>query len=166
MDYVRYIDKTRAYYLSQGYAEPYRWAHFDDVPFTRLKKPLAECTVALVSTSDVAVRRDGEADQKVDPGSLLQGNVYSIPADTPIEKLYTHQEHYDRHATHLDDVNTYFPITRLREFLAQGKIGGVAARAHGVYTAYSTKKTLEIDAPQVLKLCLEDGVDAVLLTPV
>ena len=32
-DPVRYIDRTRAYYLSQGYDKPYRWAHFDDVPF-------------------------------------------------------------------------------------------------------------------------------------
>jgi len=36
--YVRYIDKTREYYLAQGYETPYRWAHFDEVPFTPLKK--------------------------------------------------------------------------------------------------------------------------------
>lgn len=32
---VRYIDKTRDYYLSQGYEKPYQWAQYDDVPFTR-----------------------------------------------------------------------------------------------------------------------------------
>ena len=165
MDYVKYIDRTRAYYLSQGYQEPYKWAHFEDVPFARLKKPLAQSTVALVSTSDVAVREDDNETPKGDP-AILVGNVYSIPSDIPSERLYTHQEHYDRAATHLDDVNTYFPITRLHELVAEGKIGKLAARAHGVYTAYSQRKTLTIDAPEVLKRCREDGVDAVVLTPV
>lgn len=165
MDYVRYIDKTRAYYKTQGYEEPYRWAHFEDVPFARLKKPLSECTLALVSTSDVAVRDEDDEGKKADP-ELVVGNVYSIPSDTPTDRLYSRQEHYDRHATNLDDVNSYFPITRLHELTAQGKIARVAARAHGVYTAYSHRKTLTLDAPEVLKRCREDGVDAVILTPV
>lgn len=165
MDYVRYIDRTRAYYQSQGYREPYRWAHFEDVPFARLTKPLSECTLALVSTSDVAVRDENVEVQKTDP-ELMVGNVYSISSDTPTDRLYTRQEHYDRNATHLDDVNSYFPITRLHELAAQGKIARVAARAHGVYTAYSHRKTLTVDAPEVLKRCREDGVDAVILTPV
>lgn len=165
MDYVRYIDRTRAYYLSQGHQEVYKWAHFEDVPFVRLKKPLAECAVALVSTSDVAIREEGDDTQKRDPDAMV-GNVYSIPSDTPEARLYSRSEHYDRHATHLDDVNAYFPITRLHELAAQGKILKVAARSHGVYTAYSHRKTLTIDAPEVLKRCREDGVDAVVLTPV
>ena len=33
MSHVRYIDKTREYYLGQGYEKPYEWAHFDEVPF-------------------------------------------------------------------------------------------------------------------------------------
>ena len=37
--HVRYIDKTRAYYLSQGYAKPYAWASNADAPFTPLVKP-------------------------------------------------------------------------------------------------------------------------------
>lgn len=165
MTHVKYIDKTREYYRSQGYKEPYRWANFEDVPFTPLRKPLSECTVALVSTSDVAIRRDGEEAKSGDEATLV-GNVYSLPTDTPEELFYTKQEHFDRVATHLDDVNSYFPITRLHEFVREGRIGKVAARAHGVYTAYSHRKTSEIDAPEVLKRCREDGVDVAVLTPV
>ena len=39
---VRYIDRTRDYYLGQGYDKPYEWAHHTDVPFTPLTKPLSE----------------------------------------------------------------------------------------------------------------------------
>ena len=42
MTYVRYIDKTREYYRSQGYDKPYQWAHFEEVAFQPLSKPLAE----------------------------------------------------------------------------------------------------------------------------
>ena len=30
----RYIERIREYYLALGYAEPYRWAHFHEVPFS------------------------------------------------------------------------------------------------------------------------------------
>jgi hypothetical protein len=164
MDHVRYIDRTRDYYLSQGYEKPYEWAHFDEVPFARLEKPLSECCVALVSTSDIAAR--GDAESETGSGQTFVGNVYSIPTDTPASQLYTHMEHYDTHATHLDDVNSYFPITRLFDAAEAGRIGRVAARSHGVYTSYSHRRTLEEDGPEVVKRCREDGVDAVVLTPV
>ncbi|HTP73960.1 MAG TPA: hypothetical protein VML58_17245, partial [Burkholderiaceae bacterium] len=48
---VGYMQRTREYYQALGYGEPYRWAHFVDVPFHRLAKPLAECRVAIVTTA-------------------------------------------------------------------------------------------------------------------
>lgn len=165
MDHVRYIDRTRDYYRAQGYEKDYQWAQFDDAPFAKLAKPLSECRIALVSTSDVTVKSaDGANEQHSD--ELFTGNVYSIASDIPVDQLYSRQEHFDTHATNLDDVNTYFPITRLHEMAQSGRIGSVAPRAHGVYTAYSHRRTLEVDAPEVLKRCREDQVDAVVLTPV
>ena len=164
-EHVKYIERTRDYYLSQGYKKPYQWAHFDDIPFTPLSKPLSESIVTLVSTSDVAVRSaEGEGRDKSE--ELLVGNAYSIPTNTPVEKLFSRQEHYDKYATHLDDVNAYFPVTRLQEKVEQGRFKGISQRCHGVYTAYSQKKTLEVDAPEVLRRCREDEVDIAVLTPV
>ena len=160
--HVRYIDRTREYYLGQGYDKPYRWAENDDVPFTPLTKPLAESRVAIVSTSDIKLRRD-------DPGEVNLfgvGNVYSLPSDLAVERLHSRQEHFDQHATTLDDVNAFYPVERLREMVEAGRIGSLGARFHGVYTAYSQRKTTEADAPEVLKRLKEDEVDVVLLTPV
>ena len=39
---VRYMDRTRDYYRALGYDKDYAWAHFDEVPFARLAKPLRE----------------------------------------------------------------------------------------------------------------------------
>jgi len=164
MDHVKYIDRTREYYLAQGYDKPYSWAHFDQVPFTPLNKPLSECKIALVSTSDIAVR--GEEDPDHESMAFQVGNVYSIATETPIEKLYSSQENYDVHATTLDDPNSFYPVSRLKEAAAEGMIASFSDRAHGVHTAYSHRRTLETDAPEVLKRCREDGTDAVVLTPV
>jgi hypothetical protein len=42
---VRYIERTRNYYLGLGYETPYVWAHYSNVPFTPLQKPLSQSTL-------------------------------------------------------------------------------------------------------------------------
>jgi len=163
-EHVRYIDRTRDYYLSQGYEKPYQWAHHSDAPFTPLAKPLSQSRVAIVSTCDIAI--SGPGGQRDRSHEFSVGNVYSLPSDTPIELLYSRQEHYDQHATTLDDVNVYYPVERLQERVEQGRIGSLAPRFHGVYTGYSQRKTAEVDAPEVLRRLLEDDVDLAVMTPV
>ena len=164
MPHVRYIDKTSAYYKAEGYAKPYQWAHFEDVPFTPLKKPLSESRLALISTSEITVRT--WEDQRLPQEKGEAGNVYSVPTDTPVEDLYSHSHSFDTHATTLADVNNFFPVTRLQEMAAAGRIGSLAPTAYGLYNAYSQRKTSESDAPEVLRRCREEGVDVALMTPV
>uniref|UniRef100_B1XT31 Glycine reductase n=1 Tax=Polynucleobacter necessarius subsp. necessarius (strain STIR1) TaxID=452638 RepID=B1XT31_POLNS len=47
---VRYIERARSYYLGLGYENPYVWAHYVDVPFTPLKKPLSQSVLSLITT--------------------------------------------------------------------------------------------------------------------
>src|SRR5205085_12291826 len=78
---IGYTERTRHYYRALGYANDYVWSHFDDVPFVRLKKPLAQTRVALMTTAsppDLSNRgTDGE--WHVCSGSIL----------SPPEKLST-----------------------------------------------------------------------------
>ena len=48
---IQYMQRTRDYYLALGYGNPYRWAHFVEVPFTPLGTPLARARVALITTA-------------------------------------------------------------------------------------------------------------------
>jgi hypothetical protein len=164
LSYVRYIDRTKAYYKAEGYEKPYQWANFAEVPFTPLKKPLAESRVALVSTSEIAVRT--WEDQRMPQEKGEAQNVYGVPTDTPVADLYSRTHSYDMNATTLDDVNSYFPVTRLQELQAAGRIGELAPTAYGVYNAYSQGKTMGTDAPEVLRQCREEGVDVAILVPV
>ena len=162
-DYVRYIDKTREYYLSQGYDKPYKWAHFENAPFTGLKKPLAECRATIVSTSGITYRMEGTDDA---PRATLTDSVYSIVTDAPKDRLFTNIGHFDSHETTLEDVDSFYPVTHLRSLVAEGRLDSLARRCHGVLISYSQRRTCEIDAPEVLRRCLEDEVDVAFMVPI
>ena len=156
--FVSYIDRTREFYLAQGYEKPYGWAHFEEVPFARLPKPLAECRLTVVTTASPDHDRppvDGE----------LRGSkaVWSGPTASPPERLYTDDLAWDKQATHTLDVESFLPIARLQAFASQGRIRELTQRFHGVPTDYSQRRTAEEDAPEILRRCREDGVDAALL---
>ena len=161
--HVRYIDKTRAYYVAEGYAKPYEWAHFDQIPFTpfaSVGKPLSECRVGVVTTSEMA--RQGAEAGPDDPRRL----VYALPTDIPVDELCSRKAGYDRYATTLDDVDSYLPLTHLHRFVAEGKIGAVAPRFQMLQFEYSQRKTLTVDAPEILKQMREDRVDVAVLTAI
>ena len=50
-DPIPYIERSRKYYEAQGFSKPYEWNKADRVPFTPLKKALAESTVTIVTTT-------------------------------------------------------------------------------------------------------------------
>ena len=151
---VGYMERTRLYYEAQGYQTPYRWAHFDEVPFTRPKKPLAETTVALITTAALYDR------QATDPR-----HVASAPTATPPDRLFANDLSWDKEATHLEDRGSYFPIDVLETLVDEGRIGGLARRFHCAPTEYSIRRTLEVDAPDLLRRCREDHADLALLVP-
>jgi D-proline reductase (dithiol) PrdB len=159
---VSYIDKSREYYLAQGYGNPYKWAHFADVPFTPLKKPLADSRVALITTASLI---PGGAAVDPDPEEMPAPSAYCAPSDPAPKRLYTQHRFWDKDATHTDDLDSFFPIHRLRAYEDEGRIGSISPRFYGVPTDYSQRRTNEQDAPQVLAWCREDDVDVAILVP-
>ena len=153
--FVSYIDKSREYYAARGYANPYRWARFDDVPFVALQRPLSQSVVTLITTAHLI--RDGQTEWRHE--------VYSVPSDEVPAGLTTDGLFWDRQATHTEDPDSYFPLRRLHEFARERRIGRLARRVHGVPTDYSQRSTTERDAPEILHRCQEDGADAALLVP-
>jgi len=156
--YVSYMDRSREYYAAQGYAQPYSWAHHDDVPFTPLKKPLSECRVGCVTT---AGKMDAEAGRQ---GRRKIRELYAMASDPSPKRMFTADLFWDKGATHTDDVESFLPLNRLAEYAAGGRIGSVSPRFYGAPTDYSQGKTSLKDAPQILAWCREDGVDAMLLS--
>jgi len=158
--FVSYIDRTREYYAAQGYDTPYRWAHHAAVPFAALAKPLSESRITVVTTASPY------AGQHAREGVLRgEKQVWSGETDVTPDRLYTDDLAWDKQSTHTDDVETFVPLGALRALVADGRIGSLAKRFHGVPTDYSQRRTREQDAPEILSRCREDGVDVALLVP-
>ena len=165
MEHVRYIDRTREDYLRQGYEKPYQWAQFDDVPFTPLKKPLSECRIGLLGTSEVAVKFDPETEEDPVIEEDFRG-VYAIPTKVPTSKFYSRTKSFDQNATHLDDVNAYYPVDRMREAVADGRIASMPDWFYGAYNNYSQRKVMQEEAPKALNFARRDELDAMIMVPV
>ena len=58
---VPYMQRLKDYYLALGYGNPYRWAQYTEVPFTKLEKPLSDANIGLVVTC--APFQSGKGDQ-------------------------------------------------------------------------------------------------------
>ena len=151
---IPYMDRTRRYYAAQGFEKAYAWAHFEDAPFTPPGKPVAKSTLALITTAALYDR------QATDPRFVASGQTAEPP-----ERLFGNDLSWDKRATHLDDLNSYFPIDRLSELVSEGRLGRVAPRFHCVPTEYSQRRTMTKDAPEILARCREDGADIALLVP-
>ena len=154
MNPINYMQRTRDFYRAQGFEKDYEWAHYDEIPFTPLRKPLGECTVAIVTTAVV------ESDI---PKPVRKATSY--PYSALPSKLNTNEQAWDKVTTHTDDRQSYFPLEALEELLSSGKVKKIAPRFHFIPTEYSQGNTLEIDAPAILAACREDAVDIALLVP-
>jgi D-proline reductase (dithiol) PrdB len=161
---IPYIQRTREYYQALGFAA-YRWAHFADVPFTPLRAPLREARLALITTA--APYQPGVGDQGPGAKYNAAAKFYKVYSDSTatIPDLRISHVGYDRVHTTAEDPNTWFPLARLQEAVKAGRIGALTPRFHGAPTNRSQRVTMEVDAPEVLRRCREDGADAALLVP-
>ena len=160
---IPYRQRIRDYYQALGYGAPYEWAHYAEVPFTPLRKPLAEARLALVTTA--APYQPGKGDQG--PGAPYNAaakfyRVYSGDAAQDPDLRIAHVA-IDRQHTTAADIGSYFPLAALRQSAAAGRIGSLAPRFHGAPTNRSHRATLAIDGPEILARCLADGADAAIL---
>ena len=154
---VRYIERTRDYYRALGYAKDYVWATYADVPFVRLAKPVSEARIGLVTTASAG---DPSAHG---PGYVRQ--VWSGAVAPPPTDLFTANLAWDKDSTHTRDRESFLPIETVSALVREGCVGGLAAHFHGVPTEYSQRKTIDDDAPQVLRRLRDDGADAAILCP-
>ena len=69
----------------------------------------------------------------------------------------------DRKHTTAEDVNTWFPLVQMRRLAAEGRIGEVSPRFHGLPTNRSHRVTVTQDCADLLAAVREDGADAAIL---
>ena len=162
---VRYMERTRSYYLGLGYDNPYVWAHYIDVPFSPIKKPLSQSVLGLITT---AVPYDP------DKGPQGPGAPYNAAAKfyQPYKKgttgdidLRISHVGIDRKNANMEDINCWFPLEAAKRAVAVKAIKALSPHFYGLPTNRSQRHTLEMDAPQILEMLRADRVDVAILIP-
>ena len=129
------------------------------LPFARPRKPLSESRVALVTTGGVHLPDSPRFDIDDPAGDC---SYREIPHDAA-SLTWTHAYYRPDEGTDLDAV---FPLPTLRKLVEDGVVGAANARHFGFMGAvHDTFPLEEMFAPEVAGKLVEDGVDAVLLTP-
>ncbi|MBC7709104.1 MAG: glycine reductase [Rhizobacter sp.] len=160
---IEYRQRISAYYLALGYGAPYEWAHYADVPFQVLDKPLAECRIALITTAAPYQAEKGDQGPRAPYNASAKFySVYSGDSAVDHDLRISHVA-IDRDHTSAEDSGSYFPLPALRHSAANGRIGSVAARFHGAPTNRSQRVTLDLDCPEIVARCKADQVDAAIL---
>jgi D-proline reductase (dithiol) PrdB len=162
---IPYMARTREYYAAIGYTTPYRWAHYVDAPFQPLSKPLAQSRITIVTTAAPFDPTKGDQGSGAKYNSSAKFySVYDGDTARPHDLRISHIA-YDRMHTSAEDSGTWFPLPQLQRLARELRIGEVARRFFGAPTNRSHRVTIETDAPEILRRCKDDRVDAAVLVP-
>ncbi len=143
----------------------YRWRRIDPIPWAPLRKPLAECRLALVSSAGLVTPAQEPFDSSRRGGDP---SFREIPADVRVSTLVdTHRSETFDHTGIRRDPNLAFPIDRVRELAAAGRIGSVGRRHLSFMGSITAPGRFVRDSvPPAAAGLVEDGVDVALLVPV
>jgi D-proline reductase (dithiol) PrdB len=147
------------------FLKTYSWRRIDPVPWTPLKKPLSQSRLALVSSAGFVMRDQPHFDESFKGGDP---SFREIPSGADAKTLVeTHRSESFDHTGIQQDANLAFPLDRVRELAAAGRIGSVNHRHLSCMGSITAPGRLtSVTAPPAARLLVEDGVDVALLVPV
>jgi D-proline reductase (dithiol) PrdB len=151
-------------FLSALAARGWKGEATGEIPWSPVRIPLGEASMALVTSAGVHLKHDQPFDMENPEGDA---SYRVIPGDTALGDLTITHDYYDHRAADRD-VNCVFPLERLRELARAGKIGRVAPRHIGTMghvLGTEERRLVTETAPAIARLLLDDGVDYVLAAP-
>ena len=159
---AKFSDLTFKYRL---FMKTYRYRSYDWSPGTTMVKPLSESRIAVVTTAALYRPDQPPFDESIKGGDI---SYRIIPNDTELSTLREgHRSAAFDHTGVEKDKNLALPLDRLRELASEGVIGSVNARHFSMMGSVTAPGRLTSETgPEVSAFLREDGVDAVLLTPV
>lgn len=158
-------DVSEFSFVVRAFLKTYRWRRIDPIPWTPLRKPVAEANVAIVTTGGLVMPEQEPFDSHAKGGD---SSFRVIPAEANVADLIdTHRSETFDHSGIREDPNLAFPLDRLREMERDGRIGRVNNRHLSFMGSISAPARLIRDsAPAAAELLVADGVDVALLVPV
>jgi D-proline reductase (dithiol) PrdB len=141
----------------------------DPIPWTPVAKPVREAKVALLSTAGISMKSDPPFDMDYERANPTKGDGSwrALCADATPDDIVANHLHID--TGYLErDLNVALPLDRLRELVAAGEVGAMAATHYSVmgYQGNDGKKLVNESAPAIAASMRNEGVDLALLAPV
>ena len=156
---------TRYPSLAQRFITAYEpWESGEAVPWAPPQKPLAECKLALVTTSGVHHSEQEPFDMQDSEGDP---SFRTIDAATISGGYKITHDYYD-HSDAEKDLNIIFPLQRLQELQQEGVIAQLADTHYSFMGHIDGRHIATLigqAAQEVVKRLKQDQVDVVLLTP-
>ena len=147
------------------FLKAYRWRRIDPVPWTPLKKSVAQSRLVLVSSAGIVTSEQKPFDNSIRGGDP---SIREIPSDVDVSTLIeTHRSDAFDHTGIRQDPNLAFPADRLRELSAAGIIGSLNHRYLSIMGSVTAPgRLIKRTIPQVVPKLVEDRIDIALLIPV
>ena len=139
-----------------GEAKPLELSRYC-VPFTPFAGRLEDASICIVSTAGIRTRDDKPFDTEGDTTWRV------IPAETEAKDLRYDDSHYD-HGCVDRDLNCVFPIDRVRELAAEGRVGGLTARHFSLGYSQALRELRATTIPALVREIDRERPGVVLLT--
>jgi len=153
---VDYIPRTRELY--SDYNNPYRWVTNESVPWTPLRKPVAQSKIALISSGGIMYRDQPRFHRE-------DASYRRIPKEATRADLNVWHFGYPTRDAQIDP-NCVFPWERLKELEREKIIGELSDPCFSFMGGiYSARKVRDELAPQIADELKRAHVDAFYLVP-
>ena len=127
------------------------------IPYSPFRKELKDVTLALVSMAGVHLKSQTPFDLESDSTTrVIEGDV------DPRELMVTHA-HYP-HQDADEDIDVVFPISRARQLVDEGFLGGLNKQNYSLGYAQDLRKIYDEVAPRIADDLYRSATDIVLLT--
>ena len=126
------------------------------IPYTPLRRDLKDCRIALVSTSGAYV-------EGMEPFTDNDLSLRLIPADANTKKIRFVPGHFDT-SKGAEDANIMFPLDRLRELVARGKVRTLADQHLSMGLTTELRKLKETVSWAIAETLMKMRPDVVVLT--
>ncbi|MBN2388245.1 MAG: hypothetical protein JXB85_14605 [Anaerolineales bacterium] len=137
------------------------------IPWRPLRKPLAECTVALLSSGGVALKDDRPFNQDGERRNPWWGDpsYRLLPNTVKTEDVRVYHLHINP-AFGEQDLNCLLPVDRLNEMVLAGEVGRAALRHYSTMGyILEPEELLEKTVPQIVQNLRQDRVEVLVLVP-
>ena len=137
------------------------------IPWTPLSRPLSECTVVLLSSAGIALKTDLPFDQEGERQNPWWGDpsYRVLPKSATKEDVRLYHLHIDPSYAE-QDLDCLFPLQRLQEMEANGRIGRTSPRHYSIMGyILNPERLLSETVPALIRDLKADLADVVVLVP-